>query len=122
VLSPAEGHDFGVAVQATAQVGGELMTNSIPAEFTVSDLVCGWDDVRLLLRTTDADEVWEVVSAWPAQRLATALVAAVTVVRPDGAAVDSWPDATGGAATGHVSGVCGSGHMSGQRAAAERPW
>jgi hypothetical protein len=122
VLSPAEGHDFGVAVQATAQVGGELMTNSIPAEFTVSDLVCGWDDVRLLLRTTDADEVWEVVSAWPAQRLATALVAAVTVVRPADACAGSWPDRADVVATGHVSGVCGNGRVSGQRAAAERPW
>jgi hypothetical protein len=26
-------------------------------EFTVSDLVRGWDDVRLLLKTTDLDRV-----------------------------------------------------------------
>ena len=97
------------------------MTDSIPDEFTVSDLVHGWDDVRLLLRTTDLDQVWEAVASWPARRLAAALVAAVTVARPDDAAARAWPDAIGGAATGHVSGDCGSGHVSGQLAAAERP-
>jgi hypothetical protein len=97
------------------------MTDSVPDEFTVSDLVRGWDDLRFLLRTADLDQVWEVVSSWPAQRLATALVAAVTVARPDDTAAGSWPDTIGCAATGHVSGVCGSGQVSGQLAAAERP-
>ena len=96
------------------------MTDSVPDEFTVSDLVRGWDDVRFLVRLTDLDRVWEVVSSWRAQRLATALVAAVTVARPDDAAAGPWPDVMGGAATGHVSGVCGSGQVSGQLAGAER--
>jgi len=91
------------------------MTDSVPDEFTVSDLVRGWDDVRFLLGTTDLDQVWEVVSSWPAQRLAAAFVAVVTVARPDDAAAGSWPAVMGGAATGHVSGVCGGGHVSGHR-------
>ena len=97
------------------------MTNGIPDDFTVSDLVHGWDDVRFLLGTTDLDQVWQVVSSWLAQRLAAALVAAVTVARPDDTAAGSWPDAIGGAPADHVSGVCGNGRVSGQLAAAERP-
>ena len=97
-----------------------MMTDSVPDEFTVSGLVRGWDDVRFLLRSTDLDQVWEVVSSCPARRLAAALVAAIAVVLPDDAAAGSWPAAIGGAATGHVSGVCGDGQVSGQLAAAER--
>ena len=97
------------------------MRDSVPDEFTVSDLVRGWDDVRFLLTSTDLDQVWQVVSSWPARRLAAALVAAVTVARPDDTAAGSWPAALGGAATGDMSGVCGDGQVSGQLAAAERP-
>jgi hypothetical protein len=98
-----------------------LGTGSIAAEFAVSDLVRGWDDVRRLLTTTDPDEVWEAVSSWPSRRLATALVAAVTVAGPDDASAVSWPDTAAVAVAGDVSGGCGRGHVSGQQAAAERP-
>lgn len=90
-------------------------------EFTVSHLVQGWDDVRLLLATTDPDEVWEVVSSWPTQRLAVALVAAVMVVPPDEAtAADQWTAGADIAATGQRSPVSDAGQMVGHVAAVER--
>jgi hypothetical protein len=92
-----------------------LRTRSIAAEFTVSDFVRGWDDVRQLLTATDADQVWEAVALWPPQRLATALVA-----RPDELAAGPWPDWADVAVTGQVSGVRASGHVAGQLAAPAR--
>jgi hypothetical protein len=56
---------------------------STQVDFTVSDLVHGWDDVRLLLNAADPDEAFAAVSSWPRQRAVAALVAAVTVLRPD---------------------------------------
>jgi hypothetical protein len=98
-----------------------LLVESGVGEFTVSDLVRGWDDVRLLLKTTDPDQMWAVVSSWPPRRLAAALVVAVTVVRPDEAmAAEQRPAGADVMATGHRSPV-GDVPMSGHVAAAERP-
>jgi hypothetical protein len=99
-----------------------LLTESVVGEFTVSDLVCGWDDVRMLLKTTDPDRVWELASSWLPQRLTAALVAAVTVLRPDEAmAAEQRPAGADVAATGHRSPVSDAGQMAGHVAAAERP-
>lgn len=90
-------------------------------EFTVSDLVRGWDDVRLLLKTTDPDRMWEVVSSWPPQRLAGVLVAAVTVLRPDERmAAEQRPAGVDVVATGHRSLVSDAGQMAGPVAATVR--
>jgi hypothetical protein len=98
-----------------------LLTESV-GEFTVSDLVRGWDDVRLLLKTTDPDRVWEVVSSWPRQRLTAALVAAVTVLRPDEAmAAEQRPAGADVVATGHRSPGSDAAQMAGHVAAVERP-
>ena len=99
-----------------------MLTKSVVGEFTVSDLVRGWDDVRLLLKTTDPDRVWEVASSWPPQRLTAALVAAVTVLRPDEAmAAEQRPAGADVVATGHRSPASDSGQMAGHVAAPERP-
>ena len=99
-----------------------MLAESVVGEFTVSVLVRGWDDVRLLLKTTDPDEVWEVVSSWPPQRLAAALVGAVTVVHPDEAiAAEQRPTGVDDVATRHRSPVTDAGQMAGHVAATERP-
>jgi hypothetical protein len=99
-----------------------LETECLMGEFTVSDLIRGWDDVRLLLATTDPDQMWEAVSSWPPQRLATALVAAVTVLRRDETMADQWrPAGAGIVATGHQPPISCTGQIAGHVAAAERP-
>jgi len=98
------------------------MKEQITGEFTVSDLIRGWDDVRLLLTTTDADQVWAVVSSWPPQRLATAVVAAVTVLRTDDPVAAEQQ--TGGAdiaVGGRRSPVSDGGRLTGHVSAAEWP-
>jgi hypothetical protein len=77
---------------------------SMQVEFTVSDLVHGWDDVRLLLDVADPDEVYAAVSSWPRQRAVAALVAAVIVMRPDELlSGQSRPTGPGGTVTGQRS-------------------
>jgi hypothetical protein len=98
-----------------------LIPSSIAGEFTVSGQVRGWDDVRLLLATTGPDQMREVVSSWPPQRLARALVAAVTVLRPDDTMVDERrPAGADTVATGHQPPVSGTGQRAGHVAAPER--
>ena len=98
-----------------------LIPRSIAGEFTVSGLVHGWDDVRLLLATTGPDQMWEVVSSWPPQRLARALVAAVTVLQPDDTMADERrPAGAAFVATAHQPPVSGTGQIAGHVAAAER--
>jgi hypothetical protein len=97
------------------------VAESVVGEFTVSDLICGWDGARLLLTTTDPDQLWDVVSAWPPRRLATVLVSAVTVMLPDDAGAGSRPPSPGLVVTGHVSGGCGSCRVFGHVAATEWP-
>jgi hypothetical protein len=93
----------------------------IAGEFTVSGLVRGWDDVSLLLRATGPDQVWDVVLSWPTRRLAAALVAAVTVLRPDEATADEqWPAGADAVASGYPSPVSDASQIPGHVAAAER--
>ena len=116
VLSLDEGHDGGAAVQVLSQVEAIQVSESITGEFTVSHLVQGWDDVRLLA-TTDPDQVWEVVWAWPPQR-----VAAVTVLWPNEAmAAERGPVGANEVATGHRSTVSDAGQVAGRVAALEWP-
>ena len=78
--------------------------------------------MRLLLMTTDPDRVWKVVSLWPPERLAAALVVAVTVVHPEEAmAAEQRPTGVDVVAAGHRSPVSDAGQMSGHAAATERP-
>lgn len=98
------------------------MTEQVIGEFTVSDLVRGWDDVRLLLARADADQVWAVVWSWPPRRLATAVVAAVMVLGPDDpVAAHLRPAGADNAANVRRSPVSDGGRMAGQVAAAEWP-
>lgn len=98
------------------------MPESTQVEFTVSDLVHGWDDVRLLLDAADPDEVYAAVLSWPRHRVVAALVAAVTVLRPDEAVVGhSSPTGPDNAATGQRSPHGQDGQVSGHVATAEWP-
>jgi hypothetical protein len=98
-----------------------LLAESAGGEFTVSDLVRGWDDVRLLLKTTDPDHIREVVSSWPQERLAAALVVAVTVVHPDEAMATEQRTSGVDVATGHRSPVGDAGRTAGHVATTQRP-
>ena len=97
------------------------MLESAQVEFSVSDLVHGWD-VRLLLNAADPDELHVAVSWWPRRRAVTALVAAVTVLRPDEVvAGHSRPSGSDNAATGQRSSHDPDGQVSGQLSAAHWP-
>lgn len=98
------------------------MLESTQVDFTVSDLVHGWDDVRLLLNAADADEVFAALSSWPRQRAVAALVAAVTVLRPEEVVPGhSRPSGADNAATGQRSSHGRAGQVSGQLSAADWP-
>ena len=98
-----------------------MLTESVGGEFTVSDLVRGWDDVRLLLKTTDPDHMREVVSSWPQERLAAALVVAVTVLHPDESMAAEQRTSGMDVATGHRSPVSEAGRTAGHVATTQRP-
>ena len=98
------------------------MLESTQVDFTVSDLVHGWHDVQLLLNAADPDELYAALSSWPRQRTVTALVAAVTVLRPDEVvAGHSRPSGSDNAATGQRSSQGQDGQVSGRLSTADWP-
>lgn len=117
--------NHGVKSSADSGDGREdpsLMMTPPVDKVTVSDLVSGWDDLRLLLHDPDPDRVHDAVSLWPRRRLVIALAAAITAIGPDSALpVSGRPVGPPSADSEHRTGLEACGHASGHVAASEWP-